>query len=219
MKRRLLRRLRQSSPNLFITLTTSTRTAPTPEEAFHRASHAFADLIRIWRRRFPGQPVEYFLVWERTKAGWPHAHVLLKAPLVSKHWLSTIWRQQSGSYIVDLQPVSSLAHAAGYLAKYLAKDPQTPPGCRRWRRSAAFFVVDKDNRPRILPAGTTWHREPWSLDVQRWRWLKAGLQPLTELNGLTRAIPDPGAAAAVRASPYFDRLTAYVRLRAPELFS
>ena len=216
-KRQLLRRLSKTDPNLFITLTTSTLTAPSPDEAFNRANEAISPLIKRWRRRFPNDRVEYFLVWERTKAGWPHAHVLLKAPPVPKRWLSRTWRELTGSYIVDLQQVSSAVHAAGYLAKYLAKDPQVPAGARRWRRSAAFFVKDSAPRARLLPAGTVWHREPHDLETVKWRFLQRGMLPLTGLDGLTRISADSLAAEIVRASSYFDRLTRHVAIVAPGL--
>ena len=182
------------------------------------ANEAVSKLIKRWRRRFPNDPVEYFLVWERTKAGWPHAHVLLKAPPVPKRWLSQTWRELTGSYIVDLQKVSSAIHAAGYLTKYLAKDPQVPTGARRWRRSAAFFVKDENPRPSVLPPGTRWHREPHDLQTVMLLWLRRGVHPLLGRDGITRARTDKESAEAVRASSYFQRLEAHVRLVAPGLF-
>lgn len=217
LKKHLLRRLYKSTPNLFITLTTSHLTAKEPFDAYHRANAGISLLIKRWRRKFPNDPVEYFLVWEKTKAGWPHAHILLKAPKVSKHWLSQNWRELTGSYIVDVQAVSSQEHAARYLAKYLAKDPQVPPGQRRWRRSAKFFTADTESPFGKLPSGTRWRREPYPIRSLIYLWLKKGLQPFLGKNGMHQAIPDRDASDAVRASPYFARLEAEVRQHSPGL--
>lgn len=217
LKRHLLRRLERSAPNLFITLTTSPLTAPDATAAYYRANEAVSSLIKRWRRKFPNDPVEYFLVWERTKAGWPHAHMLLKAPKVAKRWLSQNWRELTGSYIVDIQQVSSMQHAARYLAKYLAKDPQVPPGQRRWRRSAKFFTKEPAKPFGDMPKGTFWRREPYPIASLKYLWLKRGLQPFTNGHGLTQAIPDRDAADAVINSPYFTRLEAEVARTSPGL--
>lgn len=191
LKRRLTRRLEYARPTLFITLTTSLRTKPTPDEAFHVANAAIAILFKRWKRRFPDAPFEYFLVWERTKAGWPHAHILLKAPRVSKHWLSNQWRQLTGSYIIDLQPVSSNQHAARYLAKYLAKDPTPPPGFRRFRRSAGFFnSAEEPPRTGMATLGP-WTRQPRHAFTQAYIWLRDGLAVSLDPDGMVRARGDP----------------------------
>jgi len=175
LKRRLLRRLRYARPNRFATLTTSRHTAPTPEEAFLVANAAVAALIKRWRRRFPDELVDYFLVWERTQAGWPHVHLLLRAPKVSKHWLSACWRELTGSYVIDLQLVGSTQHAATYLAKYLAKDPAVPEGFRRWRRSAGFFCAADEPIELKLPVLSAWTLQPHPAEAQAWFWLASGL--------------------------------------------
>lgn len=173
-KRRLLRRLQHTSPNLFATLTTSERTAATPEEAFARANAAVPLLFKRWKRRFPGLRFEYFLVWERTKRGWPHAHILLAAPTVAKRWLSRQWLELTGCYVVDLQKVGSQEHAARYLAKYLAKDPAVPAGHRRWRRSAGFFQTATEPAPFRLPRLSAWVLQPRPIAAQALVWLRQG---------------------------------------------
>lgn len=191
LKRRLLRRLRNSSPNLFITLTTSERTAPSPREAFDVANKAIGPLMKRWRRKFPNDRVEYFLVWEKTKRGWPHAHLLLSAPRVSRHWLSDQWRMLTRSYIVDLQLVSSIQHAAGYLTKYLAKDPQVPEGQRRWRRSKGFFTLPADDGSTPLPVRSKWEKQPRPAMSQAAFWLRNGLAVRLDDRGIISARDDP----------------------------
>lgn len=217
LKRRLLRRLKTASPNLFITLTTSTRTAPTPELAFPIANAAVAMLIKRWRRKVEGQKVEYFLVWERTKAGWPHAHVLLSAPKVSKHWLSHTWRELTGSYIIDLQTVSNHQRAAGYLAKYLAKDPQVPPGQRKYRRSAGFFSQPEEPKKDRLPVVSKWEREPYDQYTLAYQWAKEGFFVRQDADGILYREQGSSRRQALFSSGWWAMVVGHVRLVAPGL--
>lgn len=217
LKRRLLRRLRYAKPNLFATLTTNERTAPTPDEAFARANAAIAVLIKRWRRRWPGERLEYFLVWERTKRGWPHAHILLLGRPVSKHWLSRTWRELSGAYIIDLQKVGSITHAATYLAKYLAKDPQVPPGFRRWRRSAGFFNVAAEPPAVRLAVVGKWERSSLPLAALAYGYVHAGLFVTQDPLGRIRASPDTARRQTLMASTWWTHTVEYVRTFHPGL--
>lgn len=139
-----------------------------------------------------GQRFEYFLVWERTKAGWPHAHILLAAGGVAKRWLSANWRELTGSYIIDLQPISSPEHAAHYLTKYLTKDPQVPAGFRRWRRSKGFFQTHLEPPIFKLPTKAKWQRQPNSTRLQALLWFNDGYALVQKPDGVVeaRAAPD-----------------------------
>jgi len=205
-KRRLLRRLRYAKPNLFATLTTSERTAKTPEEAFARANAALPILFKRWQRRFPSVRLDYFLVWERTKRGWPHAHILLVARRVAKRWLSRQWLELTGCYIVDLQPVGSIEHAAKYLAKYLTKDPQVPAGHRRWRRSAHFFQTALEPPIFKLPVKGTWKIQPGSARSQALLWFNEQLAVFQKDGGFWEARAAPEIWLAQVAAGTRDKL-------------
>lgn len=213
-----MRRLKYAKPNLFLTLTTSERTASTPHDAFLRANAAIAMLVKRWRRRFPADKFEYFLVWEKTKRGWPHAHILVRGHIVSKHWLSRTWRELSGSYVVDLQKVGSIEHAAQYLAKYLAKDPQVPEGFRRWRRSAGFFCVADEPPATKLAIVGKWDRTLLSPRAQAYKWVMEGY--FVEQDALGRMRASPGSIArrqVLMHSSWWLETISYVRAHYPEI--
>lgn len=174
-------------------------------------------LIKRWRRKVEGQPVEYFLVWERTKAGWPHAHILLSAPKVSKHWLSHTWRELTGSYIIDLQPVSSFQRAAGYLTKYLAKDPQVPPGQRKWRRSAGFFTKEEKLPSQRLPTVTRWEREPFDQLTVAYKWVSEGWFVGSHPDGYIYREHAIGRLNTLRGTSWWAMVVGHVRIVAPGL--
>lgn len=172
-------------------------------------------LIKRWRRKFPNEKVEYFLVWETTKAGWPHAHILLSAPKVSKHWLSHNWYQLTGSYIIDLQPVSNYQRAAGYLTKYLAKNPQVPPGQRRWRRSAGFFRKDLEPPVEKLPTVGKWQTEPFDSQTLAYKWIREGWFVKIDPRGLLVREYAIGRMATLLGTRFFEDCLEHVRARNP----
>jgi hypothetical protein len=192
--------------SLFATLTTSPRTAPTPAEAFTRANNALPLLFKRWRRKFPGTRFEYFLVWERTKAGWPHAHILLSANRPSKHWLSEEWKALTGSYIVDLQTIASSEHAARYLTKYLTKDPQVPEGHRRWRRSAHFFQTAKEPPPFKRQVASGWTKQPRPPLAQALVWLRQGFALDLQDPDMPRCLSSPDLWTAQIQAGLYEKL-------------
>lgn len=137
-KRRLRKRLISGQPNAFVTLTTNPTRYPDPVDAFLNATHAINTLIKVLRRRYPRKRIEYAVVWEETKRGYPHAHILLRAPYIPQKFLSAQWERLSGAKIVDIRVVRNEGEAAAYVAKYLTKDPAVPPGYRRYRLSQGY---------------------------------------------------------------------------------
>jgi len=156
--RLLLRRLGSAKVTTFMTLTTNPAAHACVADSFRSTSKAVNVLFKRIRRKWPAAKVEYFLVWERTKKGWPHAHLLLRAPFIPQRWLSATWKELTGAPIVDIRPANTAGEIGAYLVKYLAKDPYVPAGMKRHRCSRHFF----DYLLKDLPAGD---RQPrvWSL--------------------------------------------------------
>lgn len=139
MKRRLKRAVAAQSVHSLLTLTANASLYPDPRDAWASLSAAINPFFKRIRRHARGRPVDFFLVWETTARGYPHAHILLRAPFLSQRWLSHAWADLTGSFIVDIRRVSSGPAAAHYIAKYLAKQLDAPKGTRRYRHSALFF--------------------------------------------------------------------------------
>jgi len=166
LRRRLLKRLADVHVDALLTLTCNPRIWATPGLAFQRMTLAIPLLVKRIRRRYPNARVQYFLVWERTAAGWPHAHLLLQAPYLPQEWLSAQWNQLTGAYVIDIRQVTSRSQARGYVSKYLAKDPAVPTGYRRFRSSLLFFPIQPPRNRLELPEEERWHLaryETWSL--------------------------------------------------------
>lgn len=157
-RKRLRRRLINGQPNAFLTLTVNPAIHDTPDDAFRAASLAINKLMKVLRRAFPSKRLEYALIWERTKKGWPHAHLLLRAPYIPQAFLSRAWQRLSGAKIVDIRMVRTEGEAAAYISKYLTKDPAVPMGFRRYRTSRAYSAPLPKGALADLLGVTAWHR-------------------------------------------------------------
>lgn len=149
-KRKLTRRLAKGTPDALLTLTVNPRAHVDPTAAFRSTSvavHALTKRIRRWLR---GSPFEYALVWERTKAGWPHAHLLIRSAFIPQPLLSRWWGELTGAPIVDIRRVQSRQQVAAYVSKYLTKAPAAPPGSKRFRTTRHYAEVDRPPKLRTL---------------------------------------------------------------------
>lgn len=79
--------------------------------------------------------IHYLAVFEATKAGEPHLHILARAPYIPQEWLSQQMRQIAGSPIVDIRKVKSNQHAAHYVTKYVGKRAHRFATCKRYWRT------------------------------------------------------------------------------------
>jgi len=155
MRKRLRRRLINGEPTALLTLTLRAGKAEGRNAQFHTASVAIHALTKRIRRAYPHRRFEYALVWEQTKKGTPHAHLLIRAGFIPQAWLSRAWKELTGASIVDIRKVQSRAQVAAYVTKYLAKGPSAPPYCKRWRTTRNYSASEPKVRLRdVLEFGT-----------------------------------------------------------------
>lgn len=204
-KRRLHARLPFTTPHSFLTLTCNPSAHPDPTTAFRSMSSAVNTLFKRIRRRYPSAVVEYFLIWERTKNGWPHAHLLLNAPYIPQPWLSSTWHELTGAPIVDIRAIHDATHLVSYLAKYLAKDPQAPPGMKRYRHSRGFFPAATTTSYDSFGVRPTWRLSPYSTrDLARLhssRGFTCVLHPDETLSAYPPGLSPPGLTDSYALTP------------------
>lgn len=134
----LVRLAAAGKPTHFITLTCDPALWPSPADAARAMQDARAELVRRIRKLGPGFPFEYFSVWEATRAGWPHLHILARTDYIEQAWLSATWADLTGAPIVDIRKVERPEDAASYVAKYVGKDPHHFGTNNRYSRSRAW---------------------------------------------------------------------------------
>ncbi len=173
-RKRVLRSLEGTRVDTLITLTCSRSHYRSPDAAFYVLSASIPILMKRLRRAFPRTPIEYFCVWESTRTGWPHVHVLFRGPFIPQRTLSRHWADLTCSPIVDIRHVNSQAQVASYLSKYLVKQPRVPFGHRRFRTSRAFWQAGSPSRRNPCPSGEPWKLRRDSLYTLADIWVRLG---------------------------------------------
>jgi hypothetical protein len=122
-KTQLWMKLKSGKPDRFLTLTSRVVDSITAEQAAK-------DLVRAWRliRRSlkhanPNLKLNFMAVFEATKAGWPHLHILIRGPYLVQFWLSKQMERLTDSPHVDIRKVHNGSGAASYVSKYIGKAP------------------------------------------------------------------------------------------------
>ncbi|GAI69972.1 unnamed protein product [marine sediment metagenome] len=115
----LIARIAAGKPERELTLTCPVGKFLTPRLAALAMKAAFAELMRHIRRVWG--PCEYILVWEFTKKGVPHCHVVLRGGYVAQKWISRLWNALGIGPIVYINSVKGSKLHAAHVCKYLAK--------------------------------------------------------------------------------------------------
>ncbi len=156
-KARLVRELAEGEPNAFLTLTTRVVEGRCPVQEARFQGACLGALIRKIKKRWPDYPFAYFAVREATKRGWPHLHVVMRAPFLPWTWLMDEWEALSGSRGIDIKKIYRAGKTAKYLAKYVGKDPHRFGTTKRYWYSRNWFDLKPEPEP---PAGdwdSRWH--------------------------------------------------------------
>lgn len=131
-------------PTAFLTLTLRSGPHITPDEAAAELKRGLVALRKRIARAWPGQKMSFLAVFEKHKSGYPHLHLMIRAPWMPISWLKASWEAITGSYQVNIQSIKSLGQRAFYVAKYVGKDLAAFESCKRWWRSHDY------NEPRAM---------------------------------------------------------------------
>jgi hypothetical protein len=92
-------------------------------------------VVQQHRRHHGRDSLNYLCVFETTKAGTPHLHILTRGSYIAQRWLSSMMKKLADAPIVDVRRVRNKREAAAYVAKYISKAPQRFHGCKRYWRT------------------------------------------------------------------------------------
>lgn len=144
-------------PTTFVTLTVNPTHGETPTERARQLSDAMKIMIKRARRKFTKQRIEYLAVFEETKRGEPHLHMLMRAPFVPQRWLSDQMKELIDAPIVDIRHVFSKKHAANYVAKYVGKGPKAFGTLKRYWTSQGYVETVKGHDRVKDEFGSPWY--------------------------------------------------------------
>lgn len=134
----LCRQLANARPNRLITLTCGRPGGRTPREVWDESRRQVPELIRRIRKHV-GE-IEYCRVMEEHKSGFPHFHLLARAPYIEQELLSRWWCELTDAFIVDIRKVNPDYKVERYVAKYLCKQYRSDITDRRVTNSKGFFI-------------------------------------------------------------------------------
>jgi len=143
--RKLQRLAEAGRPSAMLTLTSNPAMYEHPADAARDLVKAFRLLRRRVKRSRGWKSFPFLAVFERTKSGWPHLHVLLRTPFIPQRVISRIMGELTNAPVVWIERVSDQRRAAGYVAKYLAKSPARFQGCRSYWRSRDWVILSGDD--------------------------------------------------------------------------
>lgn len=137
-KRQLIAKAASGRPDTFLTLTASPQTADTPLEAARILVTAWRKVRAEACRRYGYEMIPFIAVFEATKKGWPHLHVLIRCKWIDQAWLSERMMHHARAPIVDIRRVENQQAVARYLFKYIGKEPHKFGTCKRYWTSKTY---------------------------------------------------------------------------------
>lgn len=146
-------------PRLFITLTLPADHAADPDHAVKLLSRAWRLIRKRDARRRNGRPMPFIAVVERTKAGTPHLHILVRAKWLDQRWLSNCMAEIAEAPIVHVTRVWDAGRRAGYCAKYSTKATAKIGSNKRYWQSRDYCLTEKPERYGLEP-GEYWDVHP-----------------------------------------------------------
>lgn len=137
-RRKIIALGKAGKPTAFLTLTVSNTAYDSPEAAARDLKRAWVALRRRMQRFRPGHKIPFLAVFEKHKSGYPHMHLLIRAPFISVHKLREWWAEiTTHSWNVNIMALGTRGLVA-YACKYIGKDLSAFEGCKRWWRSHDF---------------------------------------------------------------------------------
>ena len=156
-RRRLIAELLGGQPGVMLTLTHKPQPGQSVEEAAAALSHAWRLLRLRAMRHYNLTKLPFMAVFEATKLGRPHLHILLRVKWLDQQWLSTQMDDIIQSPVVHIRRLDSKGRAAAYVAKYCGKSPHQFAKCKRYWKSQDYEQRPKDSRLKHC----------WWLDTER----------------------------------------------------
>lgn len=159
-KARLEAEAQAGAPTIFITLTSRRREGECPDRAAQRLVTAWRTVRAEYLKRHGKDSLHFLAVFEATKLGWPHLHIVARAKWVDQRWLSRRMRALIGSPIVDVRDVGNIRKRAAYISKYVGKNPHRFEGVKRYWRSLKYLTPAEDKDVQSEETAPLWVVEP-----------------------------------------------------------
>lgn len=143
-KAELIQTAKRGNPNTFITLTVNPNSPGTVDDRARELSHAWRRVVRAAQRKYRYARIPFLAVFELTRAGEPHLHILCRVPWIDQRWLSAFMAEAIDAPIVYIQRIAKRAGAralANYVAKYIGKEPHRFAHSKRYWQTRDYQLT------------------------------------------------------------------------------
>jgi hypothetical protein len=197
-KKQVIAQAQSGKPTSFITLTTNPATGFSPEGRARALAEAWPIVVKLACKKYGYDCIPYFCVFEATKKGEPHLHILARVKWIDQAWLSNTMRDLIGAPNVWIERVKGAKHVAKYVAKYIGKDPQRFGTCKRYWKTRSYALTLPPTEPEASIWCSLWYVLDRSLAELRRTWAAKGWD--TAMEGRMLVAMDPGPPVADRGA-------------------
>lgn len=162
-------------PTTFITLTVNPAWGSSPYQRAHALADAWRVIVRLAKTKYGIKKLPYLCVFEATKNGEPHLHILCRVKWISHGWLRDQMARLMDAPIVDVQRVRNPKKLAFYLAKYIGKDPHRFQTCKRYWATRDWELTKFEPQPPPGRWHSGWELIKTPLDQLAEEWLDQGM--------------------------------------------
>lgn len=159
-RQKCIREAAHGEPTTFITLTANPAFESSPDRRACALAAAWREVRRRACKKYGYDNIPFYCVFEKTKKGEPHLHILARVKWIDQKWLSAQMAELTQSPIVDVRAIDKGRAPARYIAKYIGKDLTPFKGTKRYWRSLDW--LDTDTR-------RSWLEDFPPCDVEVWK--------------------------------------------------
>lgn len=178
---------KNGTPTRFITLTAAPSSGVSPADRARKLARAWRLVVARAKRQFKITQFDYLAVFEATKRGEPHLHILCRVAFIPQRWLSAQMREIMASPIVDIRLIRSPRQTAIYVAKYVGKEPHHFATCKRYWHTKNWVIADPRPAEAERFEGRGWVVVEKSLGQIYADWTGKRLNPVMEFDHTNRA--------------------------------
>lgn len=166
---KLIAEAKRGKPNLFVTLTSRRFPGGSPDNAACALVRAFQVARREYLKEHGKHSWPFLAVFEATKQGWPHIHLVARSKWIDQRWLSKRMGELIGSPMVDVRRVKGVKKVVAELCKYIGKDPRRFAGTKRYWRSKDYLLPEEDSEQEEDSPWNFWeiHKFNWQTMIRR----------------------------------------------------
>ncbi len=174
-KKRLINECLAGAPDLFITLTSKRIPGGDPDQAAQQLVKAWRTVRARYIKAHGKSSLPFMAVFEATKNGWPHLHIVARCKWLDQGWLSQQMDALIQSPIVDVRRIKNTNKMVNYITKYCGKNPHRFQGVKRYWRSLAFIKPAPEEEEVYDEHNTKWIiveeyfkriRDTWALPIR-----------------------------------------------------